>query len=186
MSLKKWIAWNISSFCTYCYIKYIFGWVLSSYFVLFSPTFSMPLLSFFLAFSWIFALISCLPFVGKLNVILVFWMVTLIICACIPNYQNLHLLGEATGWNCPRWPGTIVTICMNYFMTKGGLVRNMELTSHHQLEEFRKGQKEMPHVLPASRILADIHLGWAMRVSPGRSLSQNDWPKKTRKLILSP
>ena len=39
-------------------------------------------------------------------------------------------------------------------------VRNMELTSHHQLEEFRKGQKEMPHVLPASRILlADIHLG---------------------------
>ena len=25
------------------------------------------------------------------------------------------------------------------------LVRNMELTSHHQLEEFEKGQKETPH-----------------------------------------
>lgn len=52
LNLKQWISWNISSFyCTYCYIKYVFGLVLSSYFVLFSPTFSMSLLSFFLAFS---------------------------------------------------------------------------------------------------------------------------------------
>ena len=39
----------------------------------------------------------------------------------------------------------------------------MELISHHQPEEFRKGQKETPHVCPLPRIpLASIHLGWAM------------------------
>ena len=38
----------------------------------------------------------------------------------------------------------------------------MELISHHQPEEFGKGQKETSHVQPPPRILADIHLGWAM------------------------
>ena len=39
------------------------------------------------------------------------------------------------------------------------LARNLELISHHQVEEFRKGQKETPHVLRLPRILlADIHL----------------------------
>ena len=41
----------------------------------------------------------------------------------------------------------------------------------------------MPGVRPPPRILlAGIHLGWAQ----GRTLSQNDWPKTTWKLILSP
>ena len=63
----------------------------------------------------------------------------------------------------------------------------MELISHHQPEEFRKGQKVTPHVQPPPRILlARIHLGGAMRALPGRALSQNDWPKTTRKLIRSP
>ena len=54
----------------------------------------------------------------------------------------------------------------------------MELTSHHQPEEFRKHQKAMPRVLPPPRILlAGIHLGWAMPAPPGRSLSANDWPQ---------
>ena len=52
-----------------------------------------------------------------------------------------------------------------------------------QLEDFRKGQKEMPGVRPPPRILlAGIHLGWAQ----GRTLSQNNRPKTTWKLILSP
>ena len=47
----------------------------------------------------------------------------------------------------------------------------MELTSHHPLEEFRKGQKEMPCILPPPRILlTGIHLGWAMQAPPGRML----------------
>ena len=46
----------------------------------------------------------------------------------------------------------------------------MELISHHQQEEFRKGRKETPRVCPLPRIpLASIHLGWAMREPPGKT-----------------
>ena len=67
------------------------------------------------------------------------------------------------------------------------LVRNTELISHHQPKEFRKGQKETPHVRPPPRILlAGIHLDWTRCAPPGRTLSQNDWLKTTRKLTPSP
>ena len=67
------------------------------------------------------------------------------------------------------------------------LVRNTELTCHHQPEEFRKGQKETPHVLPPPRVLlSGIHFGWAMPSPPGSSLSQDDWPTTTWKLTQLP
>ena len=60
----------------------------------------------------------------------------------------------------------------------------MELISHHQREEFGKGQKETPHVSPLPRIpLANIHFVWVMRAPPGETLNKNDWPKTTQKLI---
>ena len=63
----------------------------------------------------------------------------------------------------------------------------MELTSHHQQGEFRKGQKVTPRVQPPPRILVtDIHLGRASHEPLGRTLSQNDCLKTTRKLIPSP
>ena len=56
----------------------------------------------------------------------------------------------------------------------------MELISHQQREEFRKGEMETPHVRPPPRILlAGIHLGWTRRAPPRRTLSQNDWLKTT-------
>ena len=49
---------------------------------------------------------------------------------------------------------------------------NIELISHHQPEEFGKGQKETPGVPPLPRIpLASIHLGWAMRAPTGKTLN---------------
>ena len=49
----------------------------------------------------------------------------------------------------------------------------MELISHYQPEEFRKGQKETPHIWPPPRILlAGIHLGWTRHAPPGRSESE--------------
>ena len=46
------------------------------------------------------------------------------------------------------------------FDARRSWVRNTELISHHQLEEFRKGQKETPPVRPPPRILlAGIHVG---------------------------
>ena len=66
------------------------------------------------------------------------------------------------------------------------LVRNTQLISHHQPEEFGKSQKETPCVCPPPRIpLASIHLGWTMHAPPRRTLNQTDWPKTTWKLIPS-
>ena len=60
----------------------------------------------------------------------------------------------------------------------------MELLSHHQPEEFRKSEKETPHVRPPPRILlSGIHLSWTRCAPPGRTLSQNGWLKATWKLI---
>ena len=56
------------------------------------------------------------------------------------------------------------------------LLRNTELTSLHQPEEFGKVQKETPSVRPPPRIhLFGIHLGWTRHAPPGRTVSQNDW-----------
>ena len=66
----------------------------------------------------------------------------------------------------------------------GGPGKEYGTISHHQPEEFSKGQKEIPRVHPLPRIpLANIHLGWVMRAPPVKTLNKNDWPKTTRKLI---
>ena len=57
------------------------------------------------------------------------------------------------------------------------LVRNIKLTSYHRAEEFGEGPKEASHVIPTSQNPPrGIHLGWAMCVPSGRTLSQNVWP----------
>ena len=67
------------------------------------------------------------------------------------------------------------------------LVRNTELTSHQQLEKFRKSQKEMTQaLLPLRILLAGTCLSWAMPVPPERTQNRNDWPEKTRKWVPSP
>ena len=95
------------------------------------------------------------------------------------------LLGEAhTDRNCPPWPGTIVTICMSCLQVVP--VRNTELIILHQPEEFGKGQKETPHVLPPPRILlSGIHLGWTRCAPPERTLGQKDW-LKTNPITIKP
>ena len=53
------------------------------------------------------------------------------------------------------------------------LVRNTQLISYHQLEDFGKGQKETSHVWPSPRILLSaINLEWAIHVLPERLLSE--------------
>ena len=60
-------------------------------------------------------------------------------------------------------------------------------TNKPPLDEYRKGQKEMPCVLQPPRILlAGIHLGGAIRAPPGRTLCQKDWPETTWKLTPPP
>ena len=52
-----------------------------------------------------------------------------------------------TARNVPPWPGTIVTTCMSY-LKQEVLVRNAELTSYHEPEEFRKCPKERGDASP--------------------------------------
>ena len=62
-----------------------------------------------------------------------------------------------------RQPGTIVTTRLSY-LKQEVLVRNLELTSYHQLEELKKSQKERgdssPHVLPISQNPSVWNLSW--------------------------
>ena len=66
--------------------------------------------------------------------------------------STVHVLGEAHRPDPPARTGTKVTVCMSGLQQEV-LVRNTELMSHHQLEEFGKGIKETPHVRPPPRIL---------------------------------
>ena len=59
----------------------------------------------------------------------------------------------------------------------GGPVRNRELISHHQPEEFGKDQKETQHVWPPPRILlSGVHLDWTRRAPPGKT--ESEWLAK--------
>ena len=70
--------------------------------------------------------------------------------SCLENSMDRGALWATVHRVANSWPGTIVTTCMNYLKLEA-LVRNAELTSYHQPEEFRKGQKERwdasPYVL---------------------------------------
>ena len=94
--------------------------------------------------------------------------------------SKTHSVRSNIDWNTPHRPGTID---LHVILQQEVLVRNIEL---FQLQEFGKGQKEMPGVLPPPRILSGIHLGWAMCAPPARTLSQIDWPGTTWKLSPSP
>ena len=80
-----------------------------------------------------------------------------------------------TNWNRTHWTGKTVATCTN---CQEILVRNMELTSYHQLEEFRKGT----YVLPTSQNPSHWNPSWLSDTPLGRTLSQNDWPETIQKL----
>ena len=70
----------------------------------------------------------------------------------------MYVLGEAHWLKLPTLAGAIVIICVSYSTTGGP--SNEHRTSHRHPEEFGKGQKETPCVLPPPRLLlAGIHFG---------------------------
>ena len=84
--------------------------------------------------------------------------------------------GKYTDWNCPPWPGTIVTICMSCFTT-GGPGKEHGTNKPPPTGRVQEGQKETPHVRPPPRILCDINLDWTRRAPPGRTL-ELEWLAK--------
>ena len=95
----------------------------------------------------------------------------------MPGEQFGNARGN-TDWNRPPWPGTTVTTCMSY-LKQDALVRNVELTSYHQLEEFRKGQKEIgdssPYVLPTSQNPSHWNPSWLSDVCTTRRDPESEW-----------
>ena len=69
-------------------------------------------------------------------------------------------------------------------------MRNMELTSPYQPEEFGKSQKERgdtsPYVLPTFSESSSLESILAEQCMCHREWSLNDWPETTRKLTPSP
>ena len=108
-------------------------------------------------------------------------------CSCFsPSDSNYSVSKTVRGnvdWNHPPWSGTMKP-CVWVILQQEVLVRNMELTSHHQLEEFGKGQKETPHVLPASQNPPHWDYSWLSNAqAKGRILNQDDWQETSWKLI---
>ena len=90
------------------------------------------------------------------------------------------------------WPGMIVATCMSY-LTTGGPGKEHgtnKLPPTGRIRERSKGERIQTPVRmsyqPPRILLAGIHLGWAMHMPPGRTLSQNDRPETTWKLTPSP
>ena len=67
-----------------------------------------------------------------------------------PCNKHCNFVKENTAWNCPTWAGTIVTICMNYLMTRGS-DKEHGTNKLQPTGAFGKGWKETPHALPTSQ-----------------------------------
>ena len=105
---------------------------------------------------------------------------------CFFKVRASNVRGSTLTETAHPGPRTTVIICMSCFRT-GGPGEEQGTNKPPPTREFRKGQKETPPVRPPPRILlSGIHLGWTRCAPPGRTLSQNDWLKTTRKLIPSP
>ena len=94
-----------------------------------------------------------------------------------------------TDQNRPTWPGKIVATCMSYLTTGGpGNKQNWQAITNRKNLGKVKRREEMPvHMSyqPPRILLTGIHLGWAMRSPPRRTLSLNDWLETTRKVAHS-
>ena len=98
------------------------------------------------------------------------------------------LKAKHTDRNCPPWPATIATIYVSYFTT-GGPGKEHGTNKPRptgRVQKRSKGDAMCPTTSQNPKMSYHIHLGWAIHMPPGRTLSQNDWPKTTQKQIPSP
>ena len=90
------------------------------------------------------------------------------------NYSICKTVRGNVDWTHPPWSGTMKP-CVRVILQQEVLVRNMELTSHRQLEEFGKGQKETPHVLPASQNPPHWDHSWLSNAQATRKNPKSGW-----------
>ena len=95
------------------------------------------------------------------------------------------LLGKHTDWNCPSWPGTIVTICMNCFMTGGpGKEHGTNKPSPtRRVQERSKGDTTCP---TTSQNPSLWHPSWLNEVCTTRKNSESEWLAKDNPITIKP
>ena len=82
-----------------------------------------------------------------------------------------------TNWNCPPWPGTIVTICMSCFMT-GGPGKEQGTNKPpptRRVQERSKGDTTCP---TTSQNPSCWHQSWLNKVWTTRKDSESEWLAK--------
>ena len=113
---------------------------------------------------------------------------------CISSQDDLEykvpwegVVRGTTVWNHPPCPGTIVITCIIYLTRGPG--KECGTNKLSPMEEFGKGLKARGvHMFyqPPRILLTGIHLGWAICIPPGSTLTQNDCPETIQKLTPSP
>ena len=105
--------------------------------------------------------------------------VTNAISTSLPPFpvQLTPFVRGSTDWNRPPWPGTMITICISYLVT-GGPGKECR-TSHDQLEELGKSQKERgdssPYVLPTSQNPPLWNPSWLSDACATRKDPESEW-----------
>ena len=87
------------------------------------------------------------------------------------------LLGKHTDWNCPSWPGTIVTICMNCFMT-GGPGKEQGTNKPPPTRRVQETSKGDNNCLTTSQNPSLWHPSWLNKACTTRKDSESEWLAK--------
>ena len=85
--------------------------------------------------------------------------------------------GKHTDWNCPPWPGTIVTICMSCLMT-GGPGKEQGTNKPPptgRVKERTKGDTTCP---TTSQNPSLLHASWLNKACTTRKDSESEWLAK--------
>ena len=97
--------------------------------------------------------------------------------------------GKHIDWNRPPWPGTIVTICMSYFMTGGPGKEHgtNKLPPTGRVQERSKGDTTCP---TTSQNPSLWHPSWQNKACTTRKDSESEWLAKdnpeTNPIIIKP
>ena len=99
------------------------------------------------------------------------WAITLGKC-CLP-----YCWGKHTNWNCPPWPGTVVTICMSCFTT-GGPGKEQGTNKPPWTGRVQERSKGDTTCLTTSQNPPLWHPSWLNKAFTTRKNSESEWLAK--------
>ena len=93
---------------------------------------------------------------------------------CELFYNRRPHKGKHTDWNCPTWPGTIVTICMSCFMT-GGPGKEHRTNKPPPTRSVRERSEDNTTCLTTSQNPSCWHPSWLSNACTTRKDSESEW-----------